>query len=254
MENLIRIKWKNKVSFATKENNKIYLLDGDNLDSLKLTDQIVMENEVRILAPVIPRKVIAVGLNYIDHARELKMEVPEEPILFMKPATSVIGPDEEIIYPQMSQQVDYEAELVIVIGRETYKINANQERDYIFGYTCGNDVTARDLQKIDGQWTRSKSFNTFCPLGPIVKTDIDTDNLEISLFLNGEKKQSSNTSNMIFSIDYLVYFVSQIMTLYPGDVIMTGTPPGVGSMRPEDEVEVVIQDIGRLKNKVTSML
>jgi 2-keto-4-pentenoate hydratase/2-oxohepta-3-ene-1,7-dioic acid hydratase in catechol pathway len=191
-----------------------------------------------------------VGLNYVDHAKELKMEIPEEPILFMKPPSSLLGPDENIVYPAMSQQLDYEAELAVVLKKKARFVTEEQAREVILGYTCSNDVTARDLQKKDGQWTRAKSFDTFAPLGPCIATDLDPNHLKIELFLNGEKKQSSSTSNMIFNCARLVSFVSQIMTLLPGDVIMTGTPPGVGPMKVADTVEVAIEGIGSLKNSV----
>ncbi len=209
-------------------------------------------SKVKLLSPVNPSKIVAVGLNYVDHAKELKMEIPDEPVIFLKPPTSVIGPEEEIIYPSQSCQVDYEAELALIIGREGRFISESQAPEYIFGYTCSNDITARDLQRKDTQWTRAKSFDTFAPLGPWIVTDLDPSNLNIELYLNGELKQSSNSRNMIFRPYQLVSFISQIMTLKPGDVIMTGTPPGVGSLNPGDVVEVKIEKIGVLKNRIVS--
>ncbi|OGC06765.1 hypothetical protein A2230_01435 [candidate division WOR-1 bacterium RIFOXYA2_FULL_36_21] len=191
------------------------------------------------MMPFSPSKIICVGLNYYDHAKELGMEIPKSPVLFLKPPTAVIGNGDKIIYPAQTSNLHYEAELAIVILE-----------DRSLGYTCANDVTARDLQKIDGQWTRAKSFNTFCPLGPKIVSGIDSDNLNIKLYLNGEIKQNSNTSQMIFKPLYLVKFISEIMTLLPGDVILTGTPPGVGPMDRGDEVVVEIEGIGRLTNKV----
>ncbi len=189
-----------------------------------------------------PSKIIAVGLNYRDHARELKMPIPDEPIIFLKPPTAVIGHKDKIIYPRGVKQLDYEAELAVVM---------KNDRE-ILGYTCANDVTARDLQRKDGQWTRAKSFNTFCPLGPKLVKDLDPDELDIKLYLNGKIKQSSNTSNMIFKVKELVEFIAAIMTLLPGDVILTGTPVGVGPMRVGDTVEVEIEGIGRLINLVAA--
>ncbi|NQU18397.1 MAG: fumarylacetoacetate hydrolase family protein [Candidatus Saganbacteria bacterium] len=186
-----------------------------------------------------PSKIICVGLNYKDHAKELNMAIPDEPVLFMKAPTALIGDGDQIIYPPQTKELHYEAELAIVI-LENGKL----------GYTCANDVTARDLQRKDGQWIRAKSFNTFCPVGPKIVSDIDPNNLEIKLLLNGEVKQSSNTSQMIFNPAYLVSFISQIMTLLPNDIILTGTPTGVGPMQKGDVVEVVIQGIGTLKNSV----
>jgi 2-keto-4-pentenoate hydratase/2-oxohepta-3-ene-1,7-dioic acid hydratase in catechol pathway len=207
----------------------------------------------RFLAPVLPSKIIAVGLNYRDHIIEMGHELPTEPVLFMKPSTAVIGPFEEIRYPAQSSRVDYEAELGVVIGRTCRDVKAAQARDYILGYTCFNDVTARDLQAKDGQWTRAKSFDTFAPIGPWIVTDIeDPHTLAITAKLNGETKQSSNTSNLLFNVFELVEFISGIMTLRQGDVIATGTPSGVGPMNPSDEIAIEIQGIGVLKNKVVS--
>jgi len=197
-----------------------------------------------------PSKIIAVGLNYTDHARELKMELPENPLLFLKPPSSLIFNGDSIVYPQQTKELHYEAELAVVIKDRIKNVSKEEALSHILGFTCGNDVTARDLQKSDGQWTRAKSFDTFCPLGPEIVSGISIDNLDIKLFLNGELKQSSNTSNMIFKVDFLVSFVSQIMTLEPDDVILTGTPAGVGPMQVGDVVEVEIEGIGKLKNKV----
>lgn len=198
-----------------------------------------------------PSKIICVGLNYRDHAKELNMEIPEFPMIFLKPPTSVIGDGEEIIYPSwQTKEVDYEAELAIIIKKEAYRISEKDAPSHILGYTCANDVTARDLQRLDSQWTRAKSFNTFCPLGPRVVSDLDPDHLDIKLHLNRDIKQMSNTSQMIFKPVRLVSFISEIMTLLPGDVILTGTPPGVGPMRKWDKVVVEIEGIGRLTNYV----
>lgn len=205
----------------------------------------------RLLPPVLPGKIVAVGLNYRDHANEMGIEIPKEPILFMKPSTSVIGPEEEIVYPSRSSRVDYEAELAVVIARTCKGVDARDAADYILGYTCLNDVTARDLQARDGQWTRSKSFDTFAPIGPWIVTDIeDPHNLPIRALLNGETRQSSNTSNLIFTVYELVDFISHVMTLREGDVIATGTPSGIGPMNPGDEIAVEIEGIGVLKNRV----
>ena len=197
-----------------------------------------------------PSKIIAIGLNYYDHARELKMPVPDHPIMFIKPSTSVIKNGQPIIYPRQSKNVHYEGELAVVIGRKARNVSKSGAGKYINGFTCANDVTARDLQNIDGQWTRAKSFDTFCPLGPKVVKDIDPMNLKIQTRVNGKIKQDSNTKNMIFDVYELVSFVSSVMTLLPGDVIITGTPPGVGPLSVGDTVEVEIEGIGILKNKV----
>jgi 2-keto-4-pentenoate hydratase/2-oxohepta-3-ene-1,7-dioic acid hydratase in catechol pathway len=199
-----------------------------------------------------PSKVVAVGLNYRDHARELKMDLPGYPLIFMKPSTSVIGDGDSIVFPAQTQELHYEGELGIVIGKMARNVPVGKARDCIAGYTCANDVTARDLQRMDGQWTRAKSFDTFCPLGPRIVGDIDPTSLEIMTRVNGEVKQRSTTANMIFDVYDLVSFISGIMTLLPGDVIITGTPPGVGSLLPGDTVEVEIEGIGILTNTVTA--
>ncbi|MEW6347658.1 MAG: fumarylacetoacetate hydrolase family protein [Thermodesulfobacteriota bacterium] len=209
-------------------------------------------SHVRLLAPVEPSKVVAVGLNYRDHAQELGQALPEEPLLFLKPSTTVIGLGDPIRLPPQSARVDYEAELGIVIGKTAKGVTASQAKDHILGYTCLNDVTARDLQVKDGQWTRAKGFDTFCPLGPWIETELNPSDLGVELFVNGELKQRSRTSNLIFDPWQLVEFISGIMTLWPGDVIATGTPSGIGPLKPGDVVEVSIEGIGKLVNPVES--
>jgi 2-keto-4-pentenoate hydratase/2-oxohepta-3-ene-1,7-dioic acid hydratase in catechol pathway len=197
-----------------------------------------------------PTKIIAIGLNYLDHAKELNMDIPEYPLIFMKPPTAVIGDGEIIIYPPQTQELHYEGELGIVIGKKARNVPVEEAQDCIAGYTCSNDVTARDLQRLDGQWTRSKSFDTFCPLGPRIAKNIDPTNLAITTRVNSVTKQNSNTNQMIFNAYKLVSFISAIMTLLPGDVISTGTPPGVGELQVGDVVEVEIEGIGILRNTV----
>ncbi|MBW9221815.1 fumarylacetoacetate hydrolase family protein [Methanothermococcus sp. SCGC AD-155-C09] len=197
-----------------------------------------------------PTKIVCVGLNYIDHARELNMEIPEEPILFLKPTSSIIYNKENIIIPKQSKRVDYEVELAIVIGKKCKNVKKEDAKDYIKGYTILNDITARDLQKKDGQWTRAKSFDTFCPIGPKIVKDINTENLDIQLKVNNKIKQKSRTKNMIFTVEELVEFISSVMTIYPDDIISTGTPPGVGKLNKGDIVECEIEGIGILKNFV----
>jgi len=248
----LRFRYKNKTGFGILNEGVIQEIIGTPFHDFNVKDDSYSLNEVELLAPVEPSKVIAVGLNYVDHAKELKMSIPENPILFMKPPTSMIGPSEEIIYPKMSHQVDYEAELVVVIKNRTKDVSVKEAPSHILGYTCGNDVTARDLQKKDGQWTRAKSFDTFSPLGPWIVTDIDPTDVQVEMLLNGQVVQSSSASNMIFNVFELVSFISQIMTLLPGDVIMTGTPLGVGPVKPGDTTEVRIEGIGSLRNQVTS--
>ena len=197
-----------------------------------------------------PTKIICVGLNYRDHAEELKMPIPLNPILFLKPPTTLIGDGESILYPAGVKELHFEAELAIVMGEKTKDIEAKEALHYISGFTCANDVTARDQQRSDGQWTRAKSYDTFCPAGPKIVKDLDPDSLGVRLYLNGELKQSSNTSRMIFKVSELISFISKVMTLLPGDLILTGTPPGVGQMKRGDTVEVEIDGIGILTNKV----
>ena len=214
--------------------------------SLKLSD-------VKLLAPVIPRsKVVCIGKNYADHAAEMDSEVPSEPIIFIKPNTSVIGPNEVIIWPRMSERVDYEAELAIVIGRICKEVPASKAKDVIYGYTLANDVTARDLQKKDGQWSRAKGFDTFCPLGPWIETEFIPGDQKITSTLNGEVKQSSMLSEMIFKVPQIIEFVTNVMTLLPGDVILTGTPAGIGPMPSGASITVAIDGLGTLTNKVSS--
>ncbi len=224
-------------------------IEGDIFTQFFITDKIIESDKVKILPPVVPSKIIAVGLNYKEHAKELNMPVPEEPIIFIKPATAVIGHLDKIIYPEQSKQVDYEAELALIIKNKVKNLSEDEVFPNILGYTCLNDVTARDLQKKDGQWTRAKSFDTFAPIGPYIETDLNPDNVNIKLYLNDELKQSSST-DFIFDIKTLVIFISKIMTLNRGDIITTGTPKGVGSMKKGDKVEVEIENIGRLINFV----
>lgn len=197
-----------------------------------------------------PTKIIAIGLNYRDHAKELNMDLPEYPLIFMKPPTSVIGNGETIVYPPQTHELHYEGELGVVIGKKARGVSPERAAEYIAGYTCANDVTARDLQRMDGQWTRAKSFDTFCPLGPKIVKDLDPTNLAIATRVNGITRQASNTNQMIFNPFQLVSFISAIMTLLPGDIISTGTPPGVGELKVGDVVEVEIEGIGILRNTV----
>lgn len=245
-----RIKHENNIRYCRVLTDEVLLLDGDIFGSFSETEFKIPLSEIKFLAPCNPSKIVAVGLNYADHASELNLKIPDFPALFMKPSSSVIGPCEDIIYPTMSEQVDYEAELAIVIGKEASYVSESDARKYVLGYTCLNDVTARDLQNIDSQWIRAKGFDTFAPIGPCIETDVDPDNLDIELRLNGEIKQKSNTSNFIFKTNYLISKISEIMTLNPGDIITTGTPSGIGSMNPGDVVQVEINGIGILSNTV----
>jgi 2-keto-4-pentenoate hydratase/2-oxohepta-3-ene-1,7-dioic acid hydratase in catechol pathway len=207
---------------------------------------------VHLQSPLRPEKIICVGRNYADHAREHDAEVPEVPLLFLKPPSAVIGPDQPIILPPQSNRVEHEAELAVVISRQGRWISTQEAMDYVFGYTIANDVTARDLQWRDGQWTRGKGFDTFCPLGPWIETEFDPADALITCHVNGEMRQMASTRDMVFSIQKLIAFASSVMTLQPGDILMTGTPAGVGQLTHGDVVEISIEGIGILRNPVTS--
>ncbi len=210
-------------------------------------------DDVRLLAPVLPSMVVAVGRNYADPAREMGGEPPAEPVLFLKPSTAVVGHGDPIAYPvKLTQRVDYEGELAVIIGRLCREVPAAQAAEVIFGYACANDVTARDLQARDGQWTRAKGFDTFCPLGPWIETDADPADLELTTMVNGEVRQQARTSQLLYDVPALVEYVSTVMTLLPGDVLLTGTPAGVGPLEDGDEVSVTIENIGSLRNTVVN--
>jgi 2-keto-4-pentenoate hydratase/2-oxohepta-3-ene-1,7-dioic acid hydratase in catechol pathway len=226
---------------------------GGKKDDIALTGTSFALADVRLLAPMLPSKVVCVGKNYADHAREMGGEPPAEPIIFLKPSTSVCGPGEPIMRPaRLSERIDFEGELAVVIGRLCRAVPADQAGEVIFGYTCANDVTARDLQARDGQWARAKGFDTFCPLGPWIETDVDPGDLALTTRLNGEVKQSARTSLLLHDVAALVQYVSAAMTLLPGDVLLTGTPAGIGPMECGDEVSVTIDGIGTLSNPVTN--
>jgi len=197
-----------------------------------------------------PSKIVAVGRNYVAHARELGNEVPTEPLIFLKPTSAIVGDQDDVFYPKASLRVDHEAELAVVIGRRCKDVNEGDAFDYVRGYTCANDVTARDLQETDDQWTRAKGFDTFCPLGPQVVENLDPSSLRVVARVNGEVRQEGHTSDMLFGVPSLVAFISGVMTLEPGDVILTGTPPGVGPVQRGDLMEVEIEGIGVLRNRV----
>ena len=209
-------------------------------------------DELKVLAPTIPSKIICVGKNYADHAAEMNSSVPEEPVIFLKPNTTVIADEDSIVLPDQSNDVHYEAELAVVIGAVAKDVPVERAGEVIFGYTCANDVTARDIQAKDKQWTRAKSFDTFCPLGPWIETELDPSTLNISCEVNDEVKQSSNTKEMIRGVHEMVSWISKVMTLIPGDVILTGTPAGVGPIVAGDSVSVTIQGIGTLTNPVVA--
>lgn len=231
----------------------ITVITGDPIYSgIQKTAATVAVSKVRLLAPVIPRsKVVCIGKNYADHAAEMGGVVPDEPIIFLKPNTSVIGPNDTIVWPDMSERVDHEAELAIVIGRLCKDVPVEKVNDVIFGYTIANDVTARDLQKKDGQWTRAKGFDTFCPIGPWIDTDFIPGTQKITATINGELKQSAQLSEMMFKVPEIINFVSRVMTLLPGDIILTGTPAGIGPMVAGADATMAIEGLGVLTNRVS---
>ena len=244
-----------RYGFIQNENGKDYIavLSGDPLYTpiAPTGERVELGDGVRLLAPVIPRsKVIGVGRNYADHAKEMGNEVPTSPLLFFKPNTSVIGPDDPILLPDFTQEVSYEAELAIVIGRMAKSVSPENAHRFILGYTIANDVTARDAQRTDGQWARAKGFDSSCPLGPWIETELSTEELSVRSHVNGELRQDGNTKDMIFDPAFLVSYISEAFTLLPGDVILTGTPAGVGEIRHGDRVECSVDGLGTLANPV----
>lgn len=239
------------ITYGAVEPDGIRLYRGTPFVAWEPTETVVAWDEAKLLAPVIPTKIVAVGKNYATHAAEMGSEIPESPILFLKPPTSVIGPLQAIRLPDQSKEVHHEAELAVVIGQVTKDVEIEDVGPKILGYTAANDVTARDIQRQDGQWARAKGFDTFCPLGPAIDTDLDPqEDLAIVARVNGETRQSATTSELIFGVGELVSFVSKVMTLLPGDVILTGTPEGVGPIESGDRVEVEVEGVGVLVNPV----
>jgi 2-keto-4-pentenoate hydratase/2-oxohepta-3-ene-1,7-dioic acid hydratase in catechol pathway len=247
---LLRFTADGQVYYGAVEQRQIRELVGNPFGSLRLGPRSFQLEDVTLLPPCEPSKIVAVGVNYRAHAQEMGHRLPEEPLLFLKPPSSIIGPGAAIHYPDGVTRLDYEAELAVVIKKKSRSVAPARALEAVLGYTCLNDVTARDLQQKDKQWTRAKSFDTFAPIGPWIVTDLDPSNLKVEGILNGETKQSSTTADLIFPVPALISFISSIMTLLPGDVITTGTPSGVGSMQRGDTIEVVIEGIGRLSNVV----
>lgn len=236
--------------YGVIDGDMIQGLAGPPYEGIKPTHNYYRPTDMRLLPPCTPSKIIALGVNYRSHGEEMSHRIPAEPLIFLKPATAVIGHEDKIIYPPSSERVDYEGELGVVIKSLARNVSKKDARNYILGYTCFNDVTARDIQARDKQWTRAKGFDTFAPIGPCIETDLDPANLSLETRLNGEIKQKTSTSELIFPVYELVSFISHVMTLLPGDVIATGTPSGIGPMQPGDIVEVTIEKIGTLRNYV----
>ncbi|MGI2335694.1 MAG: fumarylacetoacetate hydrolase family protein [Dehalogenimonas sp.] len=237
--------------YGTIEGESVRELAGTPFKNIEYTGRDFVREAVELLAPCQPSKIVCLGVNYHGHAREMNHKIPDAPLIFLKPSTAVIGPEADIIYPPMSHRVDYEAELAVVIKKPVWRVNREAARDCILGYTCFNDITARDLQQQDGQWTRAKGFNTFAAVGPWICTEVDPSALTVEAYLNDERKQHGNTADLIYPVDYLIHFISHVMTLLPGDVVATGTPSGIGPMQPGDTVEIKIEDIGVLRNRVS---
>lgn len=250
MIEFVRYLKKNEIRYGAVRDGNILEIRGDIFGKYEVSAIEHSRETLVVLPPVEPSKIIAIGCNYLDHAQEMDLPVPKEPLIFFKPPSSVVGNNDTIVLPRSSKRVDFEAELAIVIGRQARNVPVNQALRYVLGYTCANDVTARDFQKEDGQWARAKGFDTFCPIGPSIVAGIDTRSLSIQAIRNSKVLQDSNTRKMIFKDEELVSYVSQIMTLYPGDIIITGTPPGVDELKDGDVVEIVIENIGTLTNDV----
>lgn len=250
---IVRVQTDEGIRYGGVEEEGIRLHQGTPLVAWEPTEVILSFAEAKLLAPIFPTKVVAVGRNYEDHAHELNNPVPEIPAVFWKPSTSVVGPGAPVIYPPQTKDLQHEGELVVVMGKVAKNVAAEDAAGSILGYTIGNDITARDLQKSDTQWTRGKGFDTFCPIGPAIETEFDPQQgQQIEVRVNGELRQSGSISDMIFGVGELVEFISAFTTLLPGDIIMTGTPAGVGSLEPGDEVEVSIEQLGTLNNPVVS--
>ncbi|HZD71323.1 MAG TPA: fumarylacetoacetate hydrolase family protein [Actinomycetes bacterium] len=240
------------VGFGVLEDTTVAAISPHPFGPFHYTGARVPLEDVRLLAPVLPTKVVAVGRNYAEHAREMGVEVGAEPVIFLKPSTAVIGPGDPIVYPTGVDRVDYEGELAAIIGKLTRRVDEADAMQAVLGFACANDVTARNLQKIDGQWTRAKGFDTFCPLGPWIETDLDSSDLAVRTLVDGEARQSSRTSMLQHGVASLIAFVSSVMTLLPGDVLLTGTPGGVGPLQVGSRVEVEVEGIGVLANPVVA--
>jgi 2-keto-4-pentenoate hydratase/2-oxohepta-3-ene-1,7-dioic acid hydratase in catechol pathway len=249
----VRYQAGSQVNYGIWEGDFVQEISGPIFGKPQFTGRKHKLLEVRLLAPVEPSKILCVGLNYRDHIEELKREVPRVPSHFLKPLTAVIGPGDPILYPRVATRVDYEGELAVVIKDRIKDVSESEALKHVFGYTCLNDMTERDLTKVEGQLTRAKGFDTFCPFGPCVATGLDPFKLKVKTYLNGKLVQEDSTANMVFSVPYLVSYLSQCMTLFPGDLISTGTPKGIGPMKPGDVVEVSVDGIGTLRNTLKSM-
>ncbi|MDG2496616.1 MAG: fumarylacetoacetate hydrolase family protein [Aquiluna sp.] len=248
---IVRVALDGEVHHGVISEGKVDFYDGDPILGAKLTGKSAPLSAVKLMAPVAPGKLICIGMNYAAHAAEIAQDVPDEPLVFFKPISSIIGPEDTIQLPHQSDQVELEIELAIVIGKKAKNVSVDQALDYVFGYTIGNDVTARDLQFSDLQWARSKAFDTFCPLGPWIETELDTSAIRLESRVNGQVRQKSKSSDMITDVPNIIAFVSQNFTLEPGDVILTGSPAGISKVEAGDQIECEISGIGILHNPVS---
>jgi 2-keto-4-pentenoate hydratase/2-oxohepta-3-ene-1,7-dioic acid hydratase in catechol pathway len=239
-------------AWGTLEDGVVRSASGTPFVDLEPAGEVGPLGEVGLLPPAVPTKIICVGRNYREHAAEFDNPVPEEPLLFMKPPSSIVGPGDDVVYPVLSSRLDHEGELVAIVGRTAHRVGRDDAWPVIGGYTCGNDVTARDIQKSDGQWTRGKGFHTFCPLGPWIETDYDPVDVNVVCKVNGETRQDGRTRDMIFDIPYLIEYITRFTRLEVGDVIMTGTPEGVASVGVGDEMTVEVEGLGSLTNRVVA--
>jgi 2-keto-4-pentenoate hydratase/2-oxohepta-3-ene-1,7-dioic acid hydratase in catechol pathway len=246
---VVRVFTGEDVRYGLADGTSITLISDEPFAAWETEDVVAMAG-ARLMPPAMPTKIVCVGVNYRSHAIEMGHELPTEPLIFLKPPTSMNAPMGEIHIPEMSERVDFEGELAVVMGRRTHRVSPDEALSCVLGYTCANDVTARDLQSRDGQWTRAKGFDGFCPLGPWVETDVDPLDVLLETYVNGVRKQSARTSDMIFPVPRLISFISHVMTLLPGDVILTGTPSGIGQLHSGDVVEVRIEGVGSLTNRV----
>ncbi|AEV29568.1 2-keto-4-pentenoate hydratase/2-oxohepta-3-ene-1,7-dioic acid hydratase [Sphaerochaeta pleomorpha str. Grapes] len=246
----LRFSYQDSVHYGILQDNTVQVLDGSPFGSYTVTDKKLALDKVKILTPCNYTKAVCIGLNYRDHAEEFQLPIPTEPVVFIKPSTASLDPLGTIVYPPQCHRLDYEAELAIVIGKKAKNIEEQDVKEYILGYTCANDITARDLQPKQGQWTVAKSFDTFCPFGPFISDEVNPSNLVIESRVNGKTMQKSNSKHLIFSVPFLVSYLSKVMTLLPGDIILTGTPGGISGMHKGDTVEIIIEGLGTLKNTI----
>jgi 2-keto-4-pentenoate hydratase/2-oxohepta-3-ene-1,7-dioic acid hydratase in catechol pathway len=247
---IARFNLNGEIRFGSVVGDQVTLFAGNPFESKELSGQTVTLDQIQLLAPVAPSKIICIGMNFAAHAAEISQDVPDEPLMFFKPVSAIIGPGDTIVLPHQSDQVEVEVELAVVIGKQAKNISKSEVKSHIFGYTIGNDITARDIQFSDLQWARAKGFDTFCPLGPWIETDFDPMGKRLDSRIHGEQRQHANTKDMIFDVETIVSYVSENVTLFPGDVILTGSPAGISRMNHGDSVECEIEGIGVLRNQV----